>query len=160
MSCTAAKVHSKVSPLVYFTHSHFVSAAGCRSAIPQSQTLNPVLRLRILWWLHLLPISQSACHSPETFVAVQAHHRIVIVLQQQGAITLPLRHKRKLSYGQGAHPLPIRRHAAQLATVVVPIVLAITGTHRVLGFVPKSRERERVTHLISKFAIHPFAANH
>lgn len=79
------------------------------------------------------PISK---YSPETLITVQADDRVVIILQQQCPLTLPLGHERELLDRQRSHPLPVRRYAAQVTAVVVPIVLPVTWTDRVLGLVP------------------------
>lgn len=83
--------------------------------------------------LHKVPIQPD---SPQPFVAIQTDHCVVAVLQQQ-SVTFPVRHEGILPDGQRPHPLPVGRDPAQVAAVVVEVVLPAARGHRVLSVVSR-----------------------
>lgn len=91
------------------------------------------------------PSTPTSKYSPETLITVQADDRVVIILQQQSPLTLPLGHERELLDRQRSHPLPVRSDAAQVTAVVVPVVLPVTRTDCVLGLVPAKTHLQKST---------------
>lgn len=73
---------------------------------------------------------------PEAFIAVKTHHCVFSILQQESIITLLMLYKRELVDWQRPYPFPVCCYAAQMAVVVMPVVLPFCGAEtRTLSFI-------------------------